>query len=70
MLSFNGDLKMIKCYMLEKIIRKSGHKWLGKFSGKFGGRRLMHRVQKVYASGLFTLFICISKFRTGLIYGK
>jgi len=48
MLSFNGDLKIIKCYILKEIIRKSGHKRLGKFSGKYGNLRLMHRVQKVY----------------------
>ena len=56
--------------MLEKIIRKSGHKWLEKFSGKFGSLMLMHRVQKVYARGLFTLFLCTSRFRTRLIYRK
>ena len=48
MLSFNGDLKIIKGYILEEIIMKSGHKCLGKFSGKYGNLMLMHRVQKVY----------------------
>ena len=60
MLSFNGDLKMIKWCMMEMINRKSGHKWLGKFSGKDGSLRLMHGVQKVYARGPLTLFICAS----------
>jgi len=60
MLSFNGDLKMIEWCMWRIIIRKSGHKWLGKFSGKLGSLMLMHKVQKVYSRGLFTLFICTS----------
>ena len=61
MLSFNGDLKMIKWCMLEMINRKkNGHDLLGKFSGKFGSLRLMHGVQKVYARGPFALFICTS----------
>ena len=42
MLGFSGDLKIIKGYMLEEIFRKSGHKWLGKFSEKYDNLIWVH----------------------------
>ena len=56
--------------MLKEVIRKSGHKRLGKFFGKYGNLMLVHGVQKVYSRRLITLFIGTSQIHIGLIYGK
>ena len=70
MLSFDGDLKKTNLNLENYINGKMGSNVQDKFYGKFGSLMLMHRVQKVYARGLFTLFICTSKFHTRLIYEK